>query len=140
MKPRSQLILLAAVTAAVIGLAVYVSFDQDYYFFRRPEARAAWTHPTGNVALVCLVVLVEACLIGYGLLASVPPAIWLRCRLALSLLWPWGLFTVIFTVHAPGYFHVHHLWPWLWILILSVVSLVTGTSAAMGALRRRSLT
>jgi hypothetical protein len=126
-----------AVAAGAIGFAVYLSLDPDSYFFYTRDTRDSWTFSPRHVALVCVIMLVEAVIWGAALLSVRPKHLWLRCVFALIVLVPWGLFTIQIVMHAPRYVHFHHLWLWLVILSLVVAAIASGTMHVVSFVRQR---
>lgn len=136
MKPgrRTLLSLLFALaTVAAIAVCIRVSLDPRQYFYYRSGDVAGWTWAPGHVAMFCGFMLAEALLVWGACVARRPPALRLRCALALALLLPWTLLVSMAVMHVPTYMLVHLLWAWLLVIALSLIA----AGSAAGALYRR---
>ena len=123
-RTRKIIILLFAVaTSLAIAYAVRLSLDSGNYFFRRPEARADWVYDLGSVVLVCSIMLAEALVACVALVASRPRLLWCRCLIGLVVLGPWAVLSTLLVVHMPAYALFHHLWVWLLVASLTLVTL-----------------
>jgi len=124
---KSIIYLFAAATTFAVAYAVYLSLDPSHYFFYRPEDRAKWVYHPGSVVLVCSLMLAEAGLACLAVVSRQPQALWLRCILGLALLGPWAVLSTMLVVHMPGYTLFHHLWVWLLVASLVLVTLASAT-------------
>jgi len=135
---RTSLITFVAGVVGLIAIAcaVRLSLDPNHYHFYEAADRAAWVYRPGLVALVCLMILVEAALV-WGVFVSPQPIFWLRCVIGLGLLGPWALLSTSVFLHAPGYVLFHHLWVWSLVMVLALAALVSAGRHAWWRLHRR---
>ena len=123
---------------AVIGLAIYISYDLEYYFFRHQSDQGNWQHPTANVMLFCTFILVEGIVLSLILTAPLPTRLWVRGIIGSIVLIPWVYYSTLFVLHMPGYILIHHLWAWVITFITAVVSLISAIAHAKSTLRNRT--
>lgn len=123
-RTRKIIILLFAVaTSLAIAYVVQLSLDSGNYFFHRPEARAEWVYDLGSVVFVCSLMLAEALVACVALVAFRPRLLWGRCLIGLAVLGPWAVFSTMFVLHMPAHTLFHHLWVWLLVASLTLVTL-----------------
>ncbi|WP_129582940.1 hypothetical protein [Solilutibacter tolerans] len=111
------LIALAAITA--------ISLNPDSYYFRNPEDREHWHHPTGSFLVFCGFIVGEAVLLAWAMRLEPQRRIWKRSIMAAALLAPWAMLTSVFVVHAPGYMHFHIIWVWAVLAALVLASAIS---------------
>ena len=118
-RTRKIIVLLSiAITLSAIAFAVHLSLDPANYFFRNPADRAKWVYHPGSVAFVCSIMLIEALVACFALVATRPRALWVRCLLAFALLGPWAFVSSLIVVHMPAFVLFHHLWVWSIVALL----------------------
>jgi hypothetical protein len=123
-RTRMIIILLFAVaTSLAIAYAVRLSLDSGNYFFHRPEARADWVYDLSSVVFVCSLMLAEGFVACLALVASRPQNLWGRCLIGLIVLGPWAVLSTMLVLHMPAYTLFHHLWVWLLVVSLTLVTL-----------------
>jgi hypothetical protein len=122
---RKNLVVLG-LTLIALAAATAISLNPDYYYFRNPEDREQWHHPTGSFLIFCCFFVVEALLLSWALKLERQRPLWKRTALAGVVLVPWAVFSSLFVIHAPGYMHFHLLWVW------AILATLIGTAAVSG--------
>ena len=112
-----------------------ISLNPDFYYFRNPEDRAHWYHPTGSFLVFCGFIVGEAALLAWALKLEPHRRIWKRTALTAVLFVPWTMFASLFVVHAPGYMHFHILWVWAILGTLVIATLISVVAHAAKSAR-----
>jgi hypothetical protein len=137
---KSQITILLIIgfcTLIVIGFAIYISYDLDYYFFYNRSDRSSWIHPSANVLLFCTFIIVEAAILAMIIVSPKPKRLWFRGIIGMILLIPWVCYSTMFVVHMPGYILIHHLWAWLITLVVIFVSLFSAVVHTTSIIRQK---
>lgn len=121
-------LLSAAAGATAAAWLVVNSLDPRTYFrYAHRGTAQPWTHPSELVVLVVLSTLAEAWVLYAVVDERRRSPLWSRALLGLLVLVPWGMFTSMFVIHAPGFVILHAAWVWgltLLLVVLLVVSAV----------------
>jgi len=136
---KSILAILGLLTFATIGLAIYISYDFDYYFFYQQSDRSKWVHPSVNVLLFCTFMLFDAAILAMVIAASKPQRLWFKGIIGMLPLIPWVCYSTMFVVHMPGYVVIHHLWAWAVTVVLIIVTLVSGIAHVASVIKQRKI-
>lgn len=117
--------------AAGLGAATWIAMDSlnpQHYFRYSHQVNEPWTHPTGLVAFVALITLLEAWLL-YGIVdeRSNSASMWSRALMGLFVLGPWSYLSAMAVMHTPGFVRLHALW------VLFLLTVVVGVLVVSGA-------
>ena len=137
-RPLRLTILIIAIGALAAAVRVIqVSFDPAQYH-RAEEALADWAHPAGSVALFAGFVLAEAVIACIALWIAGQTRLWCGALSGLVPLALWSFFPLMFSMHAPGFMLVHHMWLLMLIGVLAVLTLGSGLLHVADSLRAMS--
>jgi hypothetical protein len=125
-------------TLIASGLAIYISYNPNYYFFYDQSDRSTWVHPTANVLLFCTFIIAEAFILATVVAAPKPVQLWKRSIIGAIVLIPWVLYSTRFVIHMPGYILVHHLWAWIITIIAVTTGLLSAISHAISTAKQKS--
>lgn len=138
-KRKIALSVLGLCTLIIIGLAVYVSYDLDYYHFYAQGNKSNWVHPTSNVLLFCAFIIAESVILAMIIIMPKPIRLWARGMIGLIILIPWVGYSTMFVIHMPGYILLHHLWAWLIGLLVFVMTLSSAAVHIISIIRQRAV-
>ena len=125
---RRKNLAIAGLTLIALAAITAISLNPDFYYFRTPEDREHWYHPTGSFRVFCAFIVGEALLLAWALKIESRRRFWKRTALAALLFAPWAMLSSLFVVHAPGYMHFHILWVWAILGTLVITTLISAVA------------
>ena len=128
---------IGVVCLVVVGFIIRSSLDPDQYFRYENDATTPFEYPTGAVAVVVAITLVEGVILSALLRPWRPAWSWRRPLLALLLFGPWLFACMSVVMHAPGFLMLHHIWVLSVVVTLVLALLGSVAWAALHAHRER---